>query len=127
LLIDDTAFFREVVRRYLEAEGWQVETASDGAEGLDSLRRGGHDLVICDIEMPGLDGWEVARQARERGCVIPLLALTSLSRAEHEARARACGFDEFEEKLDHDRLIETVRRLLATPGPRRSPGREGPA
>jgi len=122
LLIDDTAFFREVVRRYLEAEGWQVDTAADGDEGLERLLQGCHDLVICDIEMPGRNGWEVARQARERGCGAPLLALTSLSRAEHEARARECGFDEFEEKLDHDRLIATVRRMLAN---RRQGSRSG--
>ena len=124
LLIDDTAFFREVVRRYLEAEGWSVETAVDGNDGLARLREERFDLIICDIEMPGLDGWGVARQARELGYRLPLLALTSLSKREHEARARDCGFDEFEEKLDHDRLIATVRRMLANSGARGGAFRE---
>jgi two-component system chemotaxis sensor kinase CheA len=124
LLIDDTAFFREVVRRYLEAEGWSVETAVDGHDGLARLREERFDLIICDIEMPGLDGWGVARQARELGYRLPLLALTSLSKREHEARARDCGFDEFEEKLNHDRLIATVRRMLANSGPRGGASRE---
>ena len=124
LLIDDTAFFREVVRRYLEAEGWSVETAVDGHDGLARLREERFDLIICDIEMPGLDGWGVARQARELGYRLPLLALTSLSKREHEARARDCGFDEFEEKLNHDRLIATVRRMLANIGPRGGASRE---
>jgi two-component system chemotaxis sensor kinase CheA len=74
--------------------------------------------------MPGLDGWGVARQARELGYRLPLLALTSLSKREHEARARDCGFDEFEEKLNHDRLIATVRRMLANSGPRGGASRE---
>jgi two-component system chemotaxis sensor kinase CheA len=112
LLIDDTPFFREVVRRYLEADGIEITTAVDGADGLQKLAEGHFDLVVCDIEMPNLDGWGFAREARERGCRLPLLALTSLSKQEHEARALATGFSEFQEKLDHDQLLRAVRRLL---------------
>ena len=112
LLIDDTPFFREVVKRYLEADGIETTTAVDGADGLQKLAEGNFDLVVCDIEMPNLDGWGFAREARERGCTLPLLALTSLSRQEHEARALATGFSEFQEKLDHDQLLRAVRRLL---------------
>ena len=112
LLIDDTPFFREVVKRYLEADGIEISTAVDGADGLQKLAEGDFDLVVCDIEMPNLDGWGFAREARERGCTLPLLALTSLSRQEHEARALAGGFSEFQEKLDHDHLLRAVRRLL---------------
>jgi two-component system chemotaxis sensor kinase CheA len=112
LLIDDTPFFREVVKRYLEADGIEITTAVDGVDGLRKLAEGNFDLFVCDIEMPNLDGWGFAREARERGCTLPLLALTSLSRSEHEARALAGGFSEFQEKLDHDQLLRAVRRLL---------------
>lgn len=112
LLIDDTPFFREIVRRYLEAEGIEVDTAVDGLDGLDKLASQQFDLAVCDIEMPNLDGWGFVQAARERGVTIPLLALTSLSKAEHESRAIASGFNEFQEKLDHDRLVRTVHRLL---------------
>jgi two-component system chemotaxis sensor kinase CheA len=112
LLIDDTPFFREVVKRYLEADGIEITTAVDGVDGLRKLAEGNFDLIVCDIEMPNLDGWGFAREARERGCTLPLLALTSLSRSEHEARALAGGFSEFQEKLDHDQLLRAVRRLL---------------
>ena len=112
LLIDDTPFFREVVKRYLEADGIEITTAVDGVDGLQKLAEGNFDLIVCDIEMPNLDGWGFAREARERGCQLPLLALTSLSRNEHEARALAGGFSEFQEKLDHDQLLRAVRRLL---------------
>ena len=120
LLIDDTPFFREVVKRYLEADGIEITTAVDGLDGLQKLAEGNFDLIVCDIEMPNLDGWGFAREARERGCQLPLLALTSLSRSEHEARALAGGFSEFQEKLDHDHLLRAVRRLLrrtASPTP----------
>jgi two-component system, chemotaxis family, sensor kinase CheA len=112
LLIDDTPFFRETVKRYLEAEGINVTTATDGQDGLKKLSSGEFDLIVCDIEMPNLDGWGFAQAARERGCRLPLLALTSLSKVEHEVRAKSCGFDEYQEKLDHDQLLRTVNRLL---------------
>jgi two-component system chemotaxis sensor kinase CheA len=114
LLVDDTPFFLEVVRRYLSEEGYEVETATDGLEGLDRIAAGPpFDLIVSDIEMPVMDGWEFAREARRRGVPTPMLALTSLSGTAHEARARECGFDEYEVKLDHDRLIRKVGALLA--------------
>ena len=113
LLVDDTPFFLETVRRYLTAEGHQVETAANGEEGLDRLSAGRpFDLIISDIEMPVMDGWEFAREARRRGVRTPMLALTSLSGAANESKARDCGYDGYEVKLDHDRLIRKVGDLL---------------
>ncbi|MGC8639564.1 MAG: hybrid sensor histidine kinase/response regulator, partial [Isosphaeraceae bacterium] len=61
LLIDDTPFFLEVVKRYLTAEGHEVETAANGEEGLARLAAGRpFDLIVSDIEMPGMDGWDFA-------------------------------------------------------------------
>ena len=113
LLVDDTPFFREIVKRYFEADGMDVTTAANGEEGLDLLTKRDFDLVVSDIEMPVLDGWGFCKRARERGITTPFLALTSLSHAEHLERANQVGFDEFEEKLDHDRLLRKVKRLLA--------------
>src|SRR5690606_17025101 len=101
LLIDDTAFFREVVRRYLEAEGHEIATAIHGEDGLAQLAEGRRfDLIVSDIEMPVMDGWEFAREARRRGIRTPMLALTSLSGTQYESRARECGYDSYEVKLD---------------------------
>ncbi len=113
LLIDDTPFFREVVKRYLVAEGHQVETAVNGEDGLKKLAKGGKfDLIVSDIEMPVMDGWEFAREARRRGVTTPMLALTSLSGISYEVKAKECGFDSYEVKLDHDRLVGKVGNLL---------------
>lgn len=115
LLIDDTAFFREIVKRYLAAEGHDVVTAIHGEDGLAKLgATQGFDLIVSDIEMPVMDGWEFAREARRRGISTPILALTSLSGTHYEAKAKDCGFDGFEVKLDHDRLVRKVAQLLAT-------------
>ena len=112
LLVDDTPFFREVVKRYFERIGLTVTTAVDGADGLKKLDTEPFDLVVSDIEMPNMNGWEFCKAAREKGCQTPFLALTSLSKNENAAKASECGFDQFEEKLDHDRLVGTVRMLL---------------
>lgn len=112
LLVDDTPFFREVVRRYFERDGFVVTTAIDGNDGMRKLAEGDFDLVVSDIEMPNLDGWGFCQAARKAGYKIPFMALTSLSKIENSARAIECGFDGFEEKLDHDRLIHSVRKML---------------
>jgi two-component system chemotaxis sensor kinase CheA len=114
LLIDDTPFFLEVVKRYLAVEGHEVETAVNGEDGLARLWADRpYDLIISDIEMPVMDGWEFAREARRRGVTTPMLALTSLSGTSYEIKARECGFDAYEVKLDHDRLVRKVGDLLA--------------
>jgi two-component system chemotaxis sensor kinase CheA len=114
LVIDDTPFFLEVVKRYLAAEGHEVETAGNGEDGLARLSAGPpYDLIISDIEMPVMDGWEFAREARRLGVRTPMLALTSLSGTSYEARARECGYDAYEVKLDHYHLVRKVEDLLA--------------
>jgi two-component system, chemotaxis family, sensor kinase CheA len=114
LLIDDTPFFLEVIKRYLTAAGYEVETATNGERGLAALAAGAHfDLIVSDIEMPVMDGWEFAREARRRGIETPMLALTSLSGVANEIKAKECGYDSFEVKLDHDRLIRKVGNLMA--------------
>jgi two-component system chemotaxis sensor kinase CheA len=114
LLVEDTQFFRQVVRGYLEDEGFEVVTADNGAEGLERLESGRFDLVVSDIEMPVMDGWAFARAVRERpdAARLPLLALTTLSSDADRARALACGFDCHETKLDREHFLAAVRELL---------------
>jgi two-component system chemotaxis sensor kinase CheA len=118
LLVDDTPFFREVVKRHLAAEGHEIETAINGEDALSRLASGDDfDLIVSDIEMPVMDGWELAREVRRRGIRTPMLALTSLSGVPYEVKARECGFDSFEVKLDHDRLVRKVENLLLAQDP----------
>ncbi|MCU0873473.1 MAG: chemotaxis protein CheW [Pirellulaceae bacterium] len=114
LAVDDAEFFRELVRGYLEAEGYEVVSAANGAEALQNLEAGHFDLVVSDIEMPVMDGWALARAIRERpgNAPLPLLALTTLSSDVDRARAKACGFEGYEVKLDRQRFLETVANLI---------------
>ena len=108
LLVDDTPFFREIVKRYLSDENVEIVTGVDGRDGLELLATKDFDLVVSDIEMPNMNGWQFCQAAREKGYRMPFVALTSLAKVENEQKAIACGFDDFEEKLDHDRLKRKV-------------------
>ena len=114
LLVEDTQFFRLLVKGYLEGQGFDVVTANHGAHGLEILEREAFDLVVSDIEMPVMDGWTFARAMRQRPHLrdLPLLALTTLSSAADQERALQCGFNSYEVKLDRDRLLVTVKQLL---------------
>jgi hypothetical protein len=78
---------------YLEAAGYEVVTAGNGAEGLAALDHGRFDAAVTDIEMPVMDGWALARALRQRpdGAELPLLALTTLSSDADRTRAAAWG------------------------------------
>lgn len=82
LIIEDDPDILSTVADILEFEGYQVEQATNGAEGLDRLERARPALIILDMRMPVLDGWEFARIARERGITVPILVMT----AAHDAR-----------------------------------------
>ena len=112
LLVDDTPFFREIVKRYLADDNIEIVTGVDGQDGLEILARQDFDLVVSDIEMPNMNGWQFCQAAREKGYRMPFVALTSLAKGENEQKAIACGFDDFEEKLDHDRLKRKVLHWL---------------
>jgi DNA-binding response OmpR family regulator len=91
LVIDDEAPIRLLCRVNLEAEGMEVLEASDGPTGLEKARNDEPDVILLDVMMPGLDGWQVAEELidGERTNAIPIVFLT----ARAEARDRARGLD----------------------------------
>lgn len=76
LVVDDEQKIREVVRMYLEKEGFFVGEAADGREALDKISSGKWDLVVLDLMMPGVDGWAVCREARKTTS-LPIIMLTA--------------------------------------------------
>ena len=79
LLVDDEPEILEICRDYLKASGYEVVTAKDGAHGLSAARREKPDLVVLDLMMPGIDGWEVYRQMRadKELMEIPVIIVTA--------------------------------------------------
>jgi two-component system chemotaxis sensor kinase CheA len=116
LVVDDSAVTRTLEKSILEAAGYQVRVAADGAAALDLLGREPCDLVVTDIEMPRLDGFSLTARVRadERLRDLPVVLVTSLDSEDDRRRGVEVGADAYIVKgaFDQDRLLETIRRLI---------------
>ncbi|WP_020670229.1 response regulator transcription factor [Amycolatopsis nigrescens] len=94
LVVDDDETVRDVVRRYLEAAGFAVEVAGDGAEGLRRFAETRPELVVLDVMMPGINGLEVCRRLRAVSAV-PVVLLTALGEEENRIAGLELGADDY--------------------------------
>jgi PAS domain S-box-containing protein len=126
LYVEDSAQNRDVVRRYLTGI-FEVIEAEDGEHGLDRARRDTPDLILMDLSLPRLDGWEATRRLKAGPeSAIPVVALTAHASREDQARARAAGCDGYLTKpVDRDVLINTIKKHLA--GAKRASERPAPS
>lgn len=107
-----------MMRRVLEMDGYTVELAGDGDEALQVVRRHAADLVILDVMLPGIDGFEVCRAVR-RESPIPVLMLTARDEATDKVTGLDCGADDYVVKpFNADELLARVRALLRRLHPR---------
>ncbi|MEZ4528135.1 MAG: hybrid sensor histidine kinase/response regulator [Desulfobacterales bacterium] len=115
LLAEDTPFFRQLIKTYLESAGYEVETAENGQMGLEKLENSRFDLIVSDIEMPVMDGWEFMQNVRKTVTQkqLPALALTALDSEQTRQKAKECGFDRYEVKMDKKRFLSTVAEMLS--------------
>ncbi|MFB9278959.1 response regulator transcription factor [Cohnella cellulosilytica] len=112
-VIDDDEKITALLRRSLAFEGYEVTTAADGAEGLRLLGQKQADLVILDVMMPKMDGWEVCRRLREAGIVSPILLLTAKDEVSDRVRGLDLGADDYLVKpFALEELMARVRALL---------------
>ncbi len=115
LVIDDVEDNRDVYEQFLKHEGWRVATAVDGEEGLAKAAALGPSVVILDMGLPKMDGWEVARRLRAAPATsgIPVVALTGHVSKDARQRALTAGVDDFIAKpcLPAD-LVSAIRRHL---------------
>lgn len=95
LVVEDEKHLAEGIRENLELEGYSVETVADGNAGLEAIRRGGLDLVLLDVMLPGLDGFAVCEMAREEGNQVPILFLTARGSADDRIRGLEAGGDDY--------------------------------
>jgi two-component system, cell cycle response regulator DivK len=115
LLVEDNEMNRDMLTRRLVRRGYEVAIAVDGAAGLAMARTGAPDLILMDMSLPILDGWEVTRQLKrsEQTRAIPVIALTAHAMSGDREKALAAGCDEFETKpVDLPRLIAKIEALL---------------
>ncbi len=114
LIVEDTPFFMKLTRSYLESAGYEVLEAMDGVKALSILHSEPVDLVISDIEMPVMDGYELIQNIRksEKFKDLPVMALTALSDEKSRAKGLRLGFDDYEIKIDKARVLTKVHELL---------------
>jgi two-component system CheB/CheR fusion protein len=100
LVVDDDRETLEMICTLLEFHGATVTCVDDGVAALAALGdcQSRFDLMLCDIAMPGMDGYELLRRLRAKGCTVPVLAHSAHAGVEHAARARAAGFFTYLEK-----------------------------
>ena len=117
LVVDDEHSIVDAVATSLRYEGFEVTEASSGRAALDAARGAPYDLVMLDVMLPDLDGFEVARRLRDEGLEVPILVLTAKSELEDKATGFSLGADDYVTKPFSPReLASRVAAVLARSG-----------
>jgi chemosensory pili system protein ChpA (sensor histidine kinase/response regulator) len=114
LIVDDSISVRQVVARLIEAQGWNTRTARDGMEALERVRESKPDLIVLDIEMPRMNGYEFmsAMKAQPEYGDVPIVVLTSRTAKKHREKAKSLGAKGFVVKPYRDKdFIDLIERL----------------
>jgi CheY-like chemotaxis protein len=115
LIVDDYPDALDIWSLYLRSLGCRVSTAADGASAIAQAEQLLPDLIVLDLELPGISGFEAARRLRENPAThdIPLIAATGYSHQRQLSMARDAGFDQVVVKpVDPDRLVNEIEQLL---------------
>jgi len=113
LVVDDDEKITSLLRRSLAFEGYEVMTASNGLEGLKQMMTSDPDLLVLDVMMPQVDGWEVCRRVREGGSPVPILMLTAMDDVQDRVKGLDAGADDYLVKpFALEELLARVRALL---------------
>ena len=120
LLVEDNELNRDMLSRRLMRKGYEVVLAGDGAEGVVAAATGRPDLVLMDMSLPVLDGWEATRRLKADPATraIPVIALTAHAMSTDREKANEAGCDDYDTKpVELPRLLGKIERLLrAAPG-----------
>ncbi|MBP6619345.1 MAG: sigma-54-dependent Fis family transcriptional regulator [Leadbetterella sp.] len=113
LVIDDEKTIRDALRDILEYEGYDVDEAKDGQEGLDMVLASQYDVALCDIKMPKMDGLDVLLKAKEEGVITQFVMVSAFGNVENAVEATKRGaFDFITKPPDLNRLLVTVRNAI---------------
>jgi CheY-like chemotaxis protein len=115
LLVEDNEMNRDMLSRRLGRKGFQVVMAIDGAEGVAMASSEAPDIILMDMSLPVLDGWEATRQIRSSPGIgaIPIIALTAHAMSGDRQRALDAGCDDYDTKpIELPRLVEKIEALL---------------
>jgi len=117
LLVEDNEMNRDMLTRRLERKGFEVVIAIDGQAGVDMASSSNPDIILMDLSLPVMDGWEATRQIKADPATqgIPVIALTAHAMAGDEQKAREAGCDDYDTKpIDLKRLLGKIGNLLGS-------------
>jgi CheY-like chemotaxis protein len=116
LLVEDNEMNRDMLSRRLTRSGHEVLIAVDGEQAVAMTSGEKPDIVLMDIGLPGIDGWEATRRIRANEATMPIVALTAHAMSGERERALAAGCDDFDTKpVELPRLLGKIDALLAKP------------
>ena len=116
MIVDDSVTVRKVTSRLMERQGWEVVTAKDGIEAMSQLQETYPDVVLLDIEMPRMDGFEVLRSIRrdDRLKDLPVIMITSRTGEKHQQQALELGVNRYLGKpFQEANLLSTIEEVLS--------------
>jgi two-component system cell cycle response regulator DivK len=115
LLVEDNEMNRDMLSRRLQRRGYEVALATDGLAGVDMASTREYDLVLMDMSLPEIDGWEATRRLREDPATrtLPIIALTAHAMSGDREKALEAGCDDYDTKpIELDRLLSKIEALL---------------
>jgi CheY-like chemotaxis protein len=115
LIVEDNEMNRDMLARRLQRRGYEILIAIDGAEGLATARERNPDLVLMDMSLPVIDGWEATRQLKSAQATrkMPIIALTAHAMSGDRQKAVDAGCDDFDTKpIELDRLLGKIEQCL---------------
>ncbi|HMA44411.1 MAG TPA: response regulator [Gemmatimonadales bacterium] len=115
LLVEDNEMNRDMLSRRLQRKGYEVTMAVDGRQGVDMARSGRYDLILMDMSLPEIDGWEATRQLRAapETRAVPIIALTAHAMAGDRDKALEAGCNDYDTKpIELPRLLGKIEALL---------------
>ena len=118
LLVEDNEMNRDMLSRRLARQGFEVITAGDGPEGIASAQAVLPDLILMDMSLPEIDGWEATKRLKADGATqhIPVIALTAHAMVTDRYKALQAGCDEYDTKpVEFQRLMSKIQSVLARP------------
>jgi len=117
LLVEDNEMNRDMLSRRLERKGFEVVIAVDGQAGVDMASSTNPDIILMDLSLPVMDGWEATRRLKADPATqrIPVIALTAHAMSGDEEKAREAGCDDYDTKpVNLNRLLEKIGSLLSS-------------
>jgi len=116
LVVEDSITARSLLKNILEAAGYSVTTAVDGIDAYTTLKTGAFDLIVSDVEMPRMDGFDLTVKVRadHQLAELPVVLVTALESREHRERGIDVGANAYivKSSFDQSNLLEIIRRLL---------------